>query len=332
MSKRQISVVVAAVAGVVLAASPPAHAVAGQAVECGDVVVRNTTLTHDLSCAGDALVAGADAIVIDLGGHTIEGADWSATGIRVERFDRVTVRNGTLRRFETGVQVAAGANGARLVGLNVLIAEQAVAISASNRARISGSVLEAGNYGLRAVHSHGNEVVDSFFPGGVGAGFELVDSNDNRIEGNYLTTANTSNLEVSGNRNVIANNLSRAANAANIAVSGDDNVVRRNVTSYSSGNSVVVSGNRNRVEGNVTDDSWEGLRVTGRRSAVVGNRAMHNVTDGIQVEDPTARVGGNIANANGDLGIAAVASVVDLGGNRARDNGDSRQCVNVRCS
>jgi hypothetical protein len=331
MSKRQVSVAAATVAGIVLVVSPPAHAAAEQAVECGDVLARNTTLTHDLRCAGDALVAGANAIVIDLGGHTIEGVDWPATGIRIERFDNVTVRNGTLTSFGTGVQVAAGANGTRLVGLNVL-ADQAVDINQSNRARISGSVLEAGGYGLRAVDSHRNEVIDNLFPGGVGAGFEFVDSNDNQIEGNYLTTANTSNLAVAGHRNVIANNLSSAAHSANIAVVGNDNMVRRNVTSHSSSNSLVVSGDRNRVEGNVADDSWEGLRVTGRGSAVVGNRAMRNLTDGIQVQDATAKVGGNIANVNGNLGIAAVAGVVDLGGNRGRNNGDARECVNVQCS
>jgi hypothetical protein len=329
--KRQVFVAVVAVAGAVLGVPPPVHAVAKRAVECGDVLVRNTTLTHDLACAGDALVAGANAIVIDLGGHTIDGVDWSASGIRIEGFDNIIVRNGTLTRLGTGIQVTAGANGIRLVGLNVL-AEQAVEINRSNRARISGSVLEAGGYGLRAIHSHRNEVVDNLFPGGVGAGFEFVDSNENLIEGNYLTTANISNLAVAGHRNIIANNLSDAANAANIAVTGNDNVVRRNVTSHSSGSSVVVSGDRNRVEGNVADESWEGLRVAGRRSTVVANRAMHNVTDGIQVQDATVRVGGNIANTNGNLGIAAVASVVDLGGNRARNNGDPRQCVNVQCT
>src|SRR5687768_17032107 len=72
-------------------------------VTCGTVVTTDITLTEDLGpCVGDALIAGADDITIDLGGYTISGTGTGA-GVRVAQHSGVTVTKGTIQGFHTGV-------------------------------------------------------------------------------------------------------------------------------------------------------------------------------------------------------------------------------------
>ena len=91
------------------------HAQASQ-VGCGETITADTTLDSDLvDCPNNGIVIGADDITLDLNGHTVSG-----NGERVKRcgrrescdfgllndgHDGVTVRNGSVRDFGTGVFV-----------------------------------------------------------------------------------------------------------------------------------------------------------------------------------------------------------------------------------
>ncbi len=80
--------------------SAPATAAA---VTGGTVVTTSITLTSDLGpCPGDALIAAADDITIDLGGHTVKGTGAGA-GVRVAQRSGVTVTRGTIDGFHSGV-------------------------------------------------------------------------------------------------------------------------------------------------------------------------------------------------------------------------------------
>lgn len=73
---------------------------------CGATVAGNLMLDHDLTCAGDGLIVGADGIRIDLNGHSITG---SGAGIGVSASGRtgVVITGGTIQNFTIGVQLAA---------------------------------------------------------------------------------------------------------------------------------------------------------------------------------------------------------------------------------
>lgn len=81
---------------------------------CGDVVTASTRLTTDIGpCAHDGLIAGADNITINLGGHRVFGQAGTAgdgVGIRVPGRTGVTVRNGRVTDFDAGVSVEDGAS------------------------------------------------------------------------------------------------------------------------------------------------------------------------------------------------------------------------------
>src|SRR5262245_24520852 len=71
---------------------------------CGATILANLQLDHDVTCAGDGLIVGADGIKIHLNGHTIAGSG-SGVGISVIGRSTVSISGGTLRNFTTGVLV-----------------------------------------------------------------------------------------------------------------------------------------------------------------------------------------------------------------------------------
>ena len=74
-------------------------------VKCGQLVTESTLVTNDLvNCPGDGLVIGADRIILDLNGHTIDGVALG-TGVRNAGFASVTIRNGTIEDFDRGVEL-----------------------------------------------------------------------------------------------------------------------------------------------------------------------------------------------------------------------------------
>ena len=102
---------------------------------CGVTVFANVTLDHDLACAGDGLIVGADGIRINLDGHTIAGSG-VGIGITVRGRQDVTVSGGTVRGFVTGVMVAAS-TGVVIKGNRFTQNREAVFLSAS-----SGNVIK----------------------------------------------------------------------------------------------------------------------------------------------------------------------------------------------
>jgi hypothetical protein len=78
----------------------------------GAEITRDTTLDADVTCPrGPALVVAADNVTLDLGGHTVSGdSDGGVTGpgIMLRGVSGVTVRNGTVQRFDAGVVIEGG--------------------------------------------------------------------------------------------------------------------------------------------------------------------------------------------------------------------------------
>jgi nitrous oxidase accessory protein NosD len=114
-------IVLAAVAAVMLVAvAPEASGGGGTPITlCGQTVTTNAVLLLDLACTGDGVVVGAAGIKIDLGGHSIQGDGVTEdVGVDVAGFSNITVSNGVLRNFNTGVY----SNGASHMTVSKIIA------------------------------------------------------------------------------------------------------------------------------------------------------------------------------------------------------------------
>jgi len=73
---------------------------------CGATIVDDLKLDHDLTCPGDGLIVGANAIKIDLNAHTITGSG-SGIGVLTSGRSGVVITGGTIRNFTIGVQLVA---------------------------------------------------------------------------------------------------------------------------------------------------------------------------------------------------------------------------------
>ncbi len=103
---------------------------------------------HGDRCGADGRVAGSGRnVVLDLGGHTVAGrgtafgAGSLGTGVRLSPWaSGVTVKNGRVGRFRTGVAVPAGADAAELAALAVTDNAFGVVVS-SNHTRVRSNVM-----------------------------------------------------------------------------------------------------------------------------------------------------------------------------------------------
>ena len=272
----------------------PASPATAAVVTCGTVVTTSITLTSNLGpCPGDALIAGADNITIDLGGYTISGAGTGA-GVRVAQRTGVTVTNGTIQGFDTGV-----------------------VLDESTFSSVSKLVLRDNLRGVNVAGSSGNLVEkNTILDSGLDA-IRLGLSANNVISKNTLS-GNVFGIGVAdfSTGNLVEKNVLRDTRDFGVAVfsDSDSNRIEKNdVQRTLEGDGIIVS-----VDSDLT--------------LILKNIANVNSDDGIDTDNSQTTITGNIANNNGDLGIEAVAGTTDGGGNLASGNGNPAQCMGVSCS
>jgi parallel beta-helix repeat protein len=309
---------VAAVAGVALTlVAVPAH---GASPSCGDVLTQSVELQSDLICSDPdpvGLVIGADGVTIDLGGHSIEGAQLAidATG----GYDDVTVRNGSLQNNTEGIRLAS-VSGARVS--RMMVRGGFAAIRADDGDHLQVSRVDAcADYDPLSLRFESDDVVrDSTFCDGMLFAISIFGSQRITFESN----------DVSGPRNGV-----RLEDTHNSVVSAN-----KVSDSHEVGISV-GSGSGNLIERNRAVRNTQGITVElGAVSTQVRkNSASFNVAepflsfltrDGIGVYDPSTVLADNVANRNFGFGINAPNGAIDAGGNHAHGNG-AGQCVNVAC-
>lgn len=110
MKSNGAGALVACLAGLAI---PATAAAASATVKCGSMITQNTTLASDVGpCNQGGIVIGADNITLDLGGHSVLGKPRNGDGIGISTngHSRVTIENGIVRFFDTGVGVMGGAD------------------------------------------------------------------------------------------------------------------------------------------------------------------------------------------------------------------------------
>jgi parallel beta-helix repeat protein len=150
----------------------PSLGVAPQSAQCGQRVTTDFVLAGDMTCTTDAFVINADNVTLDLGGHTITGPGmgpqtWPApqldtVGVRTGGHTNVTVRNGTISQFSTGIYFID-----------------------MEKSRIEDVKSERNRFGFYIHASNGNAIRRSTVVGNI-YGLHLQDANDNIVEGNNL--------------------------------------------------------------------------------------------------------------------------------------------------
>lgn len=238
---------------------------ANHAVECGEEITEDTTLTADIGpCLGHGLVIVADDVTLDLGGHAISGApvgqpvrrtpdgtplpgsygEPNNAGVLLVGVSGVTVTNGTVEHFDAGVAIEGGSDNT-----------------------VTGLTAQDNVHHTRTP------------PCEYGDGIAIFDSARNRVEGNAVR------------RNGPFSGISLVGTSADNVVA--DNVVEDHaVRSLLCGRDVQSVGiriegpgaQRNTVAGNdVTNGSLAGIGVHTYECGQPAN--SHNVIDGNVVRD-----------------------------------------------
>jgi hypothetical protein len=259
-TRRGLAVVSLALAATLVAAVLAPHGSAGPAarrapvrataVACGAKITASTTLANDLSCSNDALEIAAGGVVLNLNGHTIDGAGF--TGVQVDDGrSGVTIENGTLRGFNQGVEIK-GDNG-KAVNLRITAGALGVVLVGTGDV-VSGSTI------------FGNEdqgIVAN------GAKAQIVNNSvrDNGLSG---IQANAANAAITGNRalsnaqfgiDVEARGAAVASNTANgngndgIRVNADIGTLGKNVAFFNTKLGINAEGGVTDSGGNRSDEN-----------------------------------------------------------------------------
>ena len=349
-------------------------------VECGDVITSDTTLDTDLlNCPENGVVIGAPDITLDLAGHLIHGPDpyplrgWDAPPDGVsnrEGHSNVTVKNGTIRGFQTGVSVGYYNTGPALAEAAVvrnmdITSVHGIGVEHASGLLVAHNRITTSDYLMRTVDSRGTHLIGNRFEGTIiGAWIPMIGSSrgingDDVVEGNTFLGVY---LQLSGPDSRVHRNVFRSKRLGpyHVATTGvlvrNRSTVSRNVISGAYTGVAVGDGSvaiRNRIsdshngiyqsrsydpnrestliyKNHVSDSAGDGFWIGGK-AELTDNTAVRSAGDGFHLDHwSDAIVTRNRAYDNGDLGIEAVLAT-DGGNNKAYGNGNPAQCVGIPC-
>jgi Right handed beta helix region len=303
-----------------------------QTYGCGETVTSSFKLTGDIDCPQEAgFIVGAAGIEINLAGHGMFGDIASGgggpTGIdNTGGYDDVTIRNGTVGGFGTGIETT-DASRNHILDIASGAAGNAVTMRGGEGNEIRHGELSGRGSGIHATGSTGLVVADTsadaFFGDGIAVTGDLARIVRNRLERVTAGVTSSSGIRLLGSDARIADNDVKGVwSTGGINVAGANDVL---VDNQAFDNAALT----------VQDPppEWgDGIFIGAFSSGVTlrGNRAERNSGDGLEVRASGASLESNAGFNNGGWGILAVNGVTDLGGNTAGGNG-AGQCQNVFC-
>jgi parallel beta-helix repeat protein len=346
-------------------------------LSCGDTITADTTLDSDLTdCPSNGIVIGADDITLDLNGHTVAGNGRSMrrcprreicdVGVANDGHDGITVRDGSVRDFASGVLVGRArrnrvlnVSSTRNQFFGFVIAESTrslvrgssgddnpgpdgdgIGIFASRHMRIVNNSFRRNDLGMHVDHSTDTTIKGNRIARNAHMGI-LMEADRNEVRGNHCTR-NTDCIVVGpGSRNVIVGNRASRDSTGIAIEKGRGNIVARNSVLRPRHDGIrlgwvdpPIGGVETVIQGNVVRGSGRDAFVVSpydRHSVLRGNLAIAAGDDGFDIGSRLAELRRNRALRNSDLGIEAVQGALDAGGNTARHNGDPRQCTHIPC-
>ena len=345
------------VLAICLLAFPLASATGGGAsaqtapLSCGDTITVDTTLDSDLlDCPSNGIVIGADDITLDLNGHTVSGdgkpfkacpeGEFCDVGVLNNGHDDVTVRNGSVGQFDSGVLVGRAREN-RVLDISssqntsfgfVVFRSAQILVRGSSGSR---NIAPDGD-GMGLFESHDVRIVDNSFRRNPGPGIHVQASTDNLIKGNLISHSSPGILlggeerADRADRNQVRGNHF-VGNAAGVLLGrGNRNVIARNRFSRDGDGIAIENARGNLVARNVILDARKSGIYLGLDDPPIGggdNVVRRNVVrrsgeDGFKVrsKDHHSLLIGNLARRSGDDGFDVESNSAKLVRNRAVGN------------
>ena len=157
-------------------------------LSCGQVVRESVTLSANLECSTDGLIAGADGITIDLNGFTIAGpgGESSKVGIMLANNDDVHVTGGTVKGFQAGV-LNTGGSGNTISKVTFTENQIAIFNTGAINTSIETNNMFSNSIGVASHSSTGTKLHQNMLTDIQLAGVTLVNSAENVLDFNTIT-------------------------------------------------------------------------------------------------------------------------------------------------
>jgi parallel beta-helix repeat protein len=157
-------------------------------LSCGQVVRESVTLSANLECSTDGLIAGADGITINLNGFTIAGpgGESSKVGIMLANNDNVQVTGGTVKGFQAGV-LNTGGSGNTISKVTFTENQIAIFNTGAINTNIETNNMFSNSIGVASHSSTGTKLHQNMLTDNQLAGVTLVNSAENVLDFNTIT-------------------------------------------------------------------------------------------------------------------------------------------------
>ncbi|MDP8906391.1 MAG: right-handed parallel beta-helix repeat-containing protein [Thermoproteota archaeon] len=157
-------------------------------LSCGQVVRESVTLSANLECSTDGLIAGADGITINLNGFTIAGpgGESSKVGIMLANNDNVQVTGGTVKGFQAGV-LNTGGSGNTISKVTFTENQIAIFNTGAINTNIETNNMFSNSIGVASHSSTGTTLHQNMLTENQLAGVTLVNSAENVLDFNTIT-------------------------------------------------------------------------------------------------------------------------------------------------
>ncbi len=285
---------------------------------------RTYRLTGNLSCVGQsAVVVTANKVTIDLGGHVVTGDGAGESGILNLAADRVTIRNGGVRRFGIGVDIGVDTVRNSISGV-VVTSSQTIGIrilggAGTERHTIANNVVNHnGSFGITA-SCDGCRIAGNALHNNAGSFALDIFGTKTLVQSNVVVANRFIGAELQGSKlrvrsNVVVSNGS-AANPAFLKGVTSNCVscsFSSNIVSANPGEGILGSGRGNAFSWNiVSGNGADGIKwqsdapASGPRTSVVRNTVTSNGLDGVELgpHDAPATIDRNRFVGNGGNGL-----------------------------
>lgn len=333
---------------------------------CGMHLTESITLGADTPvCAGDGFIVDADGVTIDLNGHQVRGnGTLGSTGIKTAPFlQRLTIANGMVRGFQTGIAAPVGelkvknvevrdnASGGAVLGGGDMVIDKSAFVGNGGRGLTLTASTPTTAAKIKSTMFVGNEgdglfaddaslvVTKGVAAGNGGVGLLFGTAGSGQVAKNLAAANGQDGIRVGEAFGAVAPvRLTKNEIFGNdesgivVAASSVGAVVEGNVSGGNGGSGLALMSDaagttlaKNDLVGN--DSSGLFVDVMVGATAVTQNKAFGNGTSGLNVGIAAATLTKNSAVGNQLSGITTPFGAIDGGGNAARDNVNDPQCT-----
>jgi parallel beta-helix repeat protein len=280
-------------------------------------------------CALNGIEVQTDGITIDLNGFTLAGPDKTDIGIDLAGRSNVTIRNGVIRGFGTGVNISNGA-GNRIIGVDLPLNLIGISVATSNENVLKNNTVVSSGTGSKgiALASADQTIIAGNTVQGVVDPIDLDGTSDsNTVAENHVSDTNGMGVRILGSTgNTVKRNLIERAGYG-VGATGTNHVITENRIENGFGESILLGTPTPSSGITITSNIIRGGRFFGMNiqpnhsnTKIIGNTIIGDTIAGISDQGVGTQIKNNRVTNGRVEGIVAVGDNTLIHGNKVLNN------------